>query len=71
MDFQGQGLATTGESEALTRHHRLFHQTVFVIPLPNREAATLAPRLLDEIFLRRGAPDILHTDDEAQETNKH
>jgi hypothetical protein len=43
-----------------------FTKTVSVIALPNREAATLAPRLLDEVFFRRGAPDILHSD-EAQE----
>ncbi len=43
-----------------------FTKTVSVLALPNREAATLAPRLLDEIFFRRGAPDVLHND-EAQE----
>ncbi len=37
-----------------------------MIFLPNREDATLAPRLLDEIFFRRGAPDVIHSD-EAQE----
>jgi transposase InsO family protein len=61
MDFQGQGKATTGEVEALAIIDS-FTKTVFVLALPNREAHTLAPRLLDEIFFRRGAPDIIHTD---------
>ena len=65
MDFQGQGQATTGETEALAIMDS-FTKTVTVIALPNREASTLAPRLLDEIFVRRGAPDINHSD-EAQE----
>ncbi len=39
-----------------------FTKTVAVIALPNREAQTLASRLLDEIFFRRGAPDVIHTD---------
>ncbi len=65
MDFQGQGQAITGETEALAIMDS-FTKTVSVIALPNREATTLSPRLLDEIFFRRGAPDILHSD-EAQE----
>jgi transposase InsO family protein len=65
MDFQGQGQATSGETEALAIMDS-FTKTVTVIALPNREASTLAPRLLDEIFFRRGAPDIIHSD-EAQE----
>jgi hypothetical protein len=65
MDFQGQGTAISGETEALAIIDS-FTKTVFVIALPNREASTLAPRLLDEIFFRRGAPDIIHSD-EAQE----
>ncbi len=55
IDFQGQGTATTGETEALAIIDS-FTKTVFVLALPNREAHTLAPRLLDEIFFRRGAP---------------
>jgi hypothetical protein len=39
---------------------------VSVLALPNREATTLASRLLDEIFFRRGALDIIHSN-EAQE----
>jgi transposase InsO family protein len=65
MDFQGQGKAITGETEALAIIDS-FTKTVFVIALPNHEASTLVPRLLDEIFFRRGAPDIIHSD-EAQE----
>jgi transposase InsO family protein len=65
MDFQGQGKATSGETEALAIIDS-FTKTVSVIALPNREASTLAPRLLDEIFFRRGAPDVIHSD-EAQE----
>jgi transposase InsO family protein len=61
MDFQGQGMATTGETEALAIIDS-FTKTVSVLALPNREAHTLAPRLLDEIFFRRGAPDVIHTD---------
>ena len=65
MDFQGQGSAISGETEALAIIDS-FTKTVSVIALPNREASTLAPRLLDEIFFRRGAPDVIHSD-EAQE----
>jgi hypothetical protein len=61
MDYQGQGQATTGETEALAIIDS-FTKTVFVLALPNRDAHTLAPRLLDEIFFRRGAPDVIHTD---------
>jgi hypothetical protein len=49
MDFQGQGQAIIGETEALAIMDS-FTKTVSVIALPNREAATLAPRLLDETF---------------------
>ncbi len=65
MDFQGQDQAITGETEALAIMDS-FTKTVSVIALPNREATTLAPCLLDEIFFRRGAPAIIHSD-EAQE----
>ena len=62
MDFQGQGLATTGETEALALIDS-FTKTVLVIPLPDRHATTLVPRLLDELHFRRGAPDVIHSDD--------
>jgi hypothetical protein len=61
MDFQGQGQAITGETEALAIIDS-FTKTVSVLALPNREASTLLPPLLDEIFFRRGAPDVIHTD---------
>jgi hypothetical protein len=62
MDFQGQGLALTGETEALALIES-FTKTVILIPLPNRHASTLVPRLLDELHFRRGSPDVLHSDD--------
>jgi hypothetical protein len=62
MDFQGQGLATTGETEALALIDS-FTKTVLLIPLPDRQATTLVPRLLDELYFRRGSPDIIHSDD--------
>jgi transposase InsO family protein len=61
MDFQGQGLADSGETEALAILDS-FTKTAMVIPLPNRNAYTLAPALLNELYFRRGAPDILHSD---------
>jgi hypothetical protein len=62
MDFHGQGKATAGETKALAIIDSFTNKIVFVLALPNREAHTLAPRLPDEIFFRRGAPDIIHTD---------
>jgi transposase InsO family protein len=62
MDFQGQGLATTGEIEALSIIDS-FTKTVILISLSDRHATTLVPRLLDELHFRRGAPDIIHSDD--------
>jgi len=61
MDFQGQGKASTGECEALAIIDD-FTKTVSVISLPNRSAETLTPYLLDEIYFRRGSPDIIHSD---------
>jgi len=65
MDFQGQGIAETGETQALG----LVDTTarfVVVIPLKDREATTFIPRFLDEIVFKHGPPDVLHSDD-AQE----
>ncbi len=62
MDFQGQGLATSGETEALALIDS-FTKTVILIPLHDRKALTLVPRLLDELHFRRGSPDVLHSDD--------
>jgi hypothetical protein len=61
MDFQGQGKATTGETEALAIIDS-FTKTVSALALPNREAHTLARPLLDKILFRRGAPDVILTD---------
>ncbi len=62
MDFQGQGLATSGETEALALIDS-FTKTVILIPLPDRHATTLVPKLLDELHFRRGSPDVIHSDD--------
>jgi hypothetical protein len=62
VDFQGQGLAKTGETEALALIDS-FTKTVILIPLPDRQASTLVPRLLNELHFRRGSPDVLHSDD--------
>jgi transposase InsO family protein len=61
MDFQGQGSALTGETEALA----LIDPTsryVVVIPLPNREAKTWLQPFLDRIVFTFGAPTTLHSD---------
>ena len=61
MDFQGQGKALTGETEALaligsTARH------VVVIPLMDRSVVNVIPKFLDQIVFTRGAPGILHSD---------
>jgi len=61
MDFQGQGIADNGDCEALAIIDA-FTKTVMVIPLPDRTANTLVPALLDEIYFRRGNPDVIHSD---------
>ncbi len=61
MDFQGQGTALTGETEALA----LIDPTsryVVVIPLLNREAQTWIQPFLDRIVFTFGAPSTLHSD---------
>ncbi len=61
MDFQGQGTALTGETEALA----LINPTsryVVVIPLLNREATTWLQPFLDRIVFTFGTPDVLHSD---------
>jgi hypothetical protein len=57
MDFQGQGQAITGETEALAIIDS-FTKTVSLLALPNREASTLLPQLLDEKIFWHGAPAI-------------
>jgi hypothetical protein len=61
MDFQGQGLAITGETEALAVMDS-FTKTVFVLPLKDRTAPTFIPPLLDAIWFTRGAPAVIHSD---------
>ncbi len=60
-NFQGQGLALTGETEALVVMDS-FTKTVFVLPLPDRAAPTFVPPLLNAIWFTRGSPDIIHSD---------
>jgi hypothetical protein len=43
MDFQGQGLVTSGETEALALIYS-FTKTVLLTPLPDRKVTTLNPR---------------------------
>ncbi len=62
MDFQGQGLATTGETEALAIIDS-FTKTVIILPLTDRQATTLVPRLLDALHFHRGSPDVIHSND--------
>jgi hypothetical protein len=62
MDFQGQGQALTGESEALA----IIDTTtrfVTVIALPNRQVKTFIPQFLDQIVFQHGLPEILHCDE--------
>jgi hypothetical protein len=61
MDFQGQGKATSGETEALA----LIDTTaryVIVLPLVDREASTFIQPFLDKLVFVHGPPDILHSD---------
>ena len=62
MDFQGQGLATTGESEALALIDS-FTKTAILIPLTDRQTTTLLPKLMDALHFSRGSPDVIHSDD--------
>ena len=61
MDFQGQGLAVTGETQALGLIDTTARFAV-VIPLPDREASTLVGPYLDRIVFQHGSPEILHSD---------
>ena len=61
MDFQGQGKALTGETEALAIVDATARYVV-VIPLRDRSATTFIPPFLDQVIFRQGAPDILHSD---------
>ena len=65
IDFQGQGTAETGETQALAVIDTTARFAI-VIALPDREAATFIPRFLDEVVFKHGVPDVIHSDD-AQE----
>jgi hypothetical protein len=56
MDFQGQGKATTGETEALAIIDS-FTKNIFVIALPTTKPT---PSHLDEIFFRTSSTPTLH-----------
>ena len=55
MDFQGQGKALTGESEALAIIDASARYVV-VIPLHDRHATSFIPKFLDQIVFRQGPP---------------
>jgi hypothetical protein len=61
MNFQGQGTALTGETEALALIDPMSRYVV-VIPLKNREASTWIQPFLDRIVFTFGPPDVLHSD---------
>jgi hypothetical protein len=65
MDFQGQGTAITGETQALglidtTARHAI------VIPLVDREASTFIQPFLDQLVFVHGPPHVLHSDAAAE-----
>jgi hypothetical protein len=62
MDFQGQGLADTGETQALAIIDTTARYVV-LLPLMDREATTFIPFFLDRIVFTHGPPDVLHSDD--------
>ena len=61
MDFQGQGKALTGESEALAIIDASA-RCAAVIPLHDRTATSFIPKFLDQVVFRQGPPEILHSD---------
>ena len=61
MDFQGQGKALTGESEALVIIDASARYVV-VIPLHDRHATSFIPKFLDQVIFRQGPPEVLHSD---------
>ena len=63
MDFQGQGLADIGETQALAIIDTTDRHAV-LLPLMDREAATSIPFFLDRIVFAHGPPDVvLHSGD--------
>ena len=65
MDFQGQGLALTGETQALALLDTTARYAI-VLPLKDREAETFIPAFLDRVVFQHGPPDVLHSDDAAE-----
>jgi hypothetical protein len=61
MDFQGQGLADSGETQALAIIDTTARYVV-LLPLLDREATTFFPFFLDRIVFTHGPPDVLHSD---------
>jgi transposase InsO family protein len=61
MDFQGQGVATSGETEALAIIDTTARY-VIILPLHDREASTFIQPVLDRVIFVHGSPDILHSD---------
>ena len=61
MDFQGQGLAESGETEALAMIDTT-SRYVTVLCLKDREATTFIQPFLDRIVFTHGPPAILHSD---------
>ena len=61
MDFQGQGKALTGETEALALIDPTSRYAI-VIPLANREAKTWLQPFLDRIVFTFGVPSTIHSD---------
>jgi hypothetical protein len=62
MDFQGQGTAITGETEALAIIDTTARY-VTIIPLKNRQVQIFLQPFLDEIVFRHGPPAVLHCDE--------
>jgi hypothetical protein len=61
MDFQGQGLAISGETEALAVIDTT-SRYVTVLCLKDREATTFIQPFLDRIVFIHGPPAVLHSD---------
>ena len=61
MDFQGQGKASSGETEVCAIMDT-FTKTIFILPLQDRHAETLLPSLLGRIIFTRGRADTFHLD---------
>jgi hypothetical protein len=62
MDFQGQGTALSGETEALAIIDTAARY-VTILALKNRQVQTFLQPFLDEIVFRHGPPAVLHCDE--------